>query len=93
MKQLQLFLAIIPLLMVVTISYVYAGGPRLDYNDDSTEEGAYCWIDGFDAGFAAEVPIKIGQKSVLKLDKINTILPGDLLALMQAILRKNVVMQ
>lgn len=40
--------------MVVTISYVYAGGPRLDYNDDSTEEGAYCWIDGFDAGFAAK---------------------------------------
>ncbi len=37
--------------------------------------------------------IKIGQKSVLKTDKINTILPEDLLVLMEVILRKNVTMQ
>jgi hypothetical protein len=50
----QSLLAIIPLLMVATISNVYASGPRLDYPDDATEEGAYCWVDGYDAGFAGK---------------------------------------
>ena len=53
MNQLQL-LAIISLLMVGAISNVYAGGPRLDYPDDATEEGADCWVDGYDAGFAGK---------------------------------------
>jgi hypothetical protein len=50
----QSLLAIIPLSMVATISNVYASGPRLDYPEDATEEGAYCWIDGYDAGFAGK---------------------------------------
>lgn len=50
----QLLLAIIPMLVLATTANVYAGGPRLDYNDDSTEEGAYCWVDGYDAGFAGK---------------------------------------
>ena len=33
---------------------VFAGGPRLDYPEDATEEGADCWVDGYDAGFAGE---------------------------------------
>ena len=40
--------------MVATISNVYAGGPRLDYPDDATDEGADCWVDGYDAGFAGK---------------------------------------
>jgi hypothetical protein len=40
--------------MVATISNVYASGPRLDYPEDATEEGAYCWVDGYDAGFAGK---------------------------------------
>jgi hypothetical protein len=40
--------------MVTTISNVYAGGPRLDYPDDATKEGADCWVDGYDAGFAGK---------------------------------------
>jgi hypothetical protein len=48
------FLAIIPLLMVAIVSNVYAGGPRLDYPSDSTREGADCWVDGYDAGFAGK---------------------------------------
>lgn len=28
---------------------VYAGGPRLDWPEDSTSEGKDCWIDGWDA--------------------------------------------
>ncbi|MGC1135795.1 MAG: hypothetical protein WA941_23425 [Nitrososphaeraceae archaeon] len=54
MKQLQLLLAIVPLLMLATISNVNAGGPRLDYGDDVTEEEADCWVDGYDAGFAGK---------------------------------------
>ena len=50
----QSLLAIIPLLMVATISNVYAGGPRLDYGDDVTKEEADCWVDGYDAGFAGK---------------------------------------
>ena len=50
----QLLLAIIPLLMVATISNVYASGPRLDYDERSVDvPGApECWVDGYDAGFA-----------------------------------------
>jgi hypothetical protein len=33
-------------------SDAYTGGPRLDYPSDSTREGADCWVDGYDAGFA-----------------------------------------
>ena len=40
--------------MIATITNVYASGPRLDYSNDDTEEGAYCWVDGFDAGFAGK---------------------------------------
>jgi hypothetical protein len=35
MKQLQLLLAIVPLLMLATISNLFAGGPRLDYPHDA----------------------------------------------------------
>lgn len=34
--------------------YVYAGGPRLDYGDDVTEEAADCWVQGYDSGFAGK---------------------------------------
>ena len=50
----QLLLAIIPLLMLATIPNVSAGGPRLDYYSDSTKEGAACWVDGYDSGFAGK---------------------------------------
>jgi hypothetical protein len=49
----QLFLAIIPLLLVVAaISNVYAGGPRHDYpeNYEDILGAPECWVDGFDAG-------------------------------------------
>ena len=50
----QSLLAIIPLLVLATTTDVYAGGPRLDYGDDVTEEAADCWVDGYDAGFAGK---------------------------------------
>jgi hypothetical protein len=50
----QSLLTIIPLLVLATTLNVYAGGPRTDYPSDATEEGAYCWVDGYDAGFAGK---------------------------------------
>jgi hypothetical protein len=50
----QLLLAIIPLLLLATVSNVYAGGPRLDYPYPGTDEEADCWVDGYDAGFAGK---------------------------------------
>lgn len=37
-----------------SIGAALAGGPRLDSFDDSTREGANCWVDGYDAGFAGK---------------------------------------
>src|ERR671911_405410 len=54
MNQLLLLLAIIPLLMLATISNVYASGPRLDYDEryEDVPGAPGCWVDGYDAGFA-----------------------------------------
>ena len=40
--------------MLAAIPNVSAGGPRLDYYSDSTKEGAACWVDGYDSGFAGK---------------------------------------
>jgi hypothetical protein len=47
---------IVVIMMILTMSTasVFAGGPRLDYPEDATEEGADCWVDGYDAGFAGK---------------------------------------
>jgi hypothetical protein len=42
------------MIIAIPISSVSAGGPRLDYGDDVTNEEADCWVDGFDAGFAGK---------------------------------------
>jgi hypothetical protein len=39
-------------LTIIPVSSVFAEGPRLGYPSDSTSEGADCWVDGYDAGFA-----------------------------------------
>ena len=50
----QSLLAIIPLLMIATITNVYASGPRLDYDEryEDVPGAPECWVDGYDAGFA-----------------------------------------
>ena len=50
----QSLLAIIPLLVLATTANVYAGGPRLDWPMDSTDEGKDCWVEGYDSGFAGK---------------------------------------
>jgi hypothetical protein len=48
-------ITIISLLMLTTISSTYAGGPRLDYDEayEDVPGAPECWVDGYDAGFAA----------------------------------------
>jgi hypothetical protein len=48
-----LFLSL-AMLALATTTNVYAGGPRLDYGDDVTEEAADCWVQGYDSGFAGK---------------------------------------
>jgi hypothetical protein len=50
-----IFIILATILVVsTTTTSAYAGGPRLDYPDDATEEGANCWVNGYDAGFAGK---------------------------------------
>lgn len=42
------------MILAIPISSITAGGPRLDYGDDVTDEEADCWVDGYDAGFAGQ---------------------------------------
>jgi hypothetical protein len=49
-----IFTIIVILLVVLTTTSAYAGGPRLDYPDDATAEGADCYVNGYDAGFAGK---------------------------------------
>jgi hypothetical protein len=50
-----IFLAIIPAIMLI-VSNVYAGGPRLDYSEtyEDVPGAPVCWVDGYDAGFAGK---------------------------------------
>lgn len=41
-------------ILAIPVSNVSAGGPRLDSPINSTREGANCWVDRFDAGFAGK---------------------------------------
>jgi hypothetical protein len=42
------------ILTMIPVSSVYAGGPRLDWFDDSSEKGKDCWVEGWDSGFAGK---------------------------------------
>jgi len=50
-----LLITIISLLMLTAIPSAYAGGPRLDYDEayEDVPGAPECWVDGYDAGFAA----------------------------------------
>jgi hypothetical protein len=48
-----IFIALV-MILVIPISSVSAGGPRLDSSDGGTAEDAECWVDGYDAGFAGK---------------------------------------
>jgi len=51
----NLLITIISLLMLTAIPSAYAGGPRLDYDEayEDVPGAPECWVDGYDAGFAA----------------------------------------
>ena len=44
----------IPIFLLLLTPYVYARGPRLDYDEafQDIEGATECWVDGYDAGFA-----------------------------------------
>ena len=42
------------LLMSSGISAAFAGGPRLDWPEDSSDVGKACWVEGYDTGFAGK---------------------------------------
>jgi hypothetical protein len=42
------------MIILIPVSSVFAGGPRLDYPYPGTDEEADCWVDGYDAGFAGK---------------------------------------
>lgn len=67
----QLLLAIIPLLILATTANVYAGGPRLDWPQDSTNEGKDCWVEGYDSGFAGKYDKDRADRCAQENDEYN----------------------
>ena len=67
----QSLLAIIPLLVLATTANVYAGGPRLDWPEDSTDEGKDCWVEGYDAGFAQKYDKDRADRCAQENDEYN----------------------
>ena len=59
------------ILIVIPTSNVFAGGPRLDYPEDATEEGADCWVDGYDAGFAQKYDQDRADRCAQENDEYN----------------------
>ena len=53
------------MLALATTANVYARGRRGDSPDDSTPEGARCWVDGYDPEFSGKYdkePINVLRK-------------------------------
>ena len=68
----QSLLAIIALLVLATTTAnVYASGPRLDWPEDSTDEGKDCWVEGYDAGFAGKYDKARADRCAQENDEYN----------------------
>jgi hypothetical protein len=67
----QLLLAIISLLILATTANVYAGGPRLDWPEDSSDEGKDCWVEGYDVGFAGKYDKERADRCAQENDEYN----------------------
>ena len=59
------------LVIIIPVASVFAGGPRLDYPSDSTSEGADCWVDGYDAGFAGKYDKARADRCAQENDEYN----------------------
>ena len=53
MLYILVFIALL-IILAIPIGSVFAGGPRFDSYDDSTNEGARCWVNGYDSGFVGK---------------------------------------
>jgi hypothetical protein len=70
MMYISFFIAIVIILAIPT-SIVSAGGPRLDWPEDSTSEGKDCWVDGYDAGFGGKYDKDRADRCALEDDEYN----------------------
>lgn len=68
----SIFVALVLVLLITTADvFVYAGGPRLDWPEDSTSEGKDCWVEGYDAGFAGRYDKDRADQCALEDDEYN----------------------
>ena len=67
----HLVLAIITLFVLATTANAYAGGPRLDWPMDSTDEGKDCWVEGYDSGFAGKYDKDRADRCAQENDEYN----------------------
>jgi hypothetical protein len=67
----KLFLAIIPLLLLVTPATAFATGLRGDPGDDATDEQADCFVNGYDSGFAGKYDKDRARECVEHKDQYN----------------------
>jgi hypothetical protein len=58
-------------MLAIPISTLSAGGPRLDWPEDSTSEGKDCWVEGWDAGFAGKYDKDRADRCALEDDEYN----------------------
>ena len=64
-------IAVTILVISTTTTSAYAGGPRLDWPEDSTDEGKDCWVDGYDAGFAQKYDKDRADRCAQENDEYN----------------------
>jgi hypothetical protein len=70
----SIFLAVVAATLTLTfsnISFVNAGGPRLDWPEDSSDEGKDCWVEGYDDGFAGRYDKERADRCALEADEYN----------------------
>jgi hypothetical protein len=68
----SIIVALAILTMIPTANvFVFAGGPRLDWPEDSTSEGKDCWVNGYDAGFAGKYDKARADRCAQENDEYN----------------------
>ena len=63
------FIALV--IILATIANVYAGEPRLDWPEDSSNEGKDCWVEGYDSGFAGKYDKEKADRYAQENDEYN----------------------
>jgi hypothetical protein len=64
-------ITIIILIVLTTATSASAGGPRLDWPEDSSDEGKDCWVEGYDSGFAQKYDKERADQCAQENDEYN----------------------